>query len=204
MSLLSLGHERLVFERRIEVLARRLAAILPQQSSVLDIGCGDGRLANRLLNYRSDLQLRGVDVLVRSGSAVQVEWFDGRSLPCADKSVDVSLLVDVLHHTDDPRILLLEAMRVARKAVVIKDHTREGLLAGATLRLMDWVGNARHGVRLPYNYWTKEQWFKTFRTLGLHVEQWDNRIGLYPWPTSILFERSLHMIVLLTPGYAAC
>ena len=42
---------------------------------------------------------------------------------------------------------------MAARGIVLKDHTRNGLFSGSTLRFMDWVGNARHGVRLPYNYW---------------------------------------------------
>jgi hypothetical protein len=38
-------------------------------------------------------------------------------------------------------ILLREAARVAREAVVIKDHTKNGLAADATLRFMDRIGN---------------------------------------------------------------
>lgn len=48
--------------------------------------------------------------------------------------------------------------RVARRGVVIKDHLREGPLAGPTLRLMDWVGNRGHDVRLPYNYLSRRKW----------------------------------------------
>jgi ubiquinone/menaquinone biosynthesis C-methylase UbiE len=50
------------------------------------------------------------------------------------------MFVYVLHHTNDPEVLLREAQRVALKAVVLKDHTRNGLLAYTTLRFMDWVG----------------------------------------------------------------
>ncbi len=50
-----------------------------------------------------------------------------------------------------PARLLAEAKRVSRGGIVIKDHFREGVLADATLRFMDWVGNAQHGVVLPYN-----------------------------------------------------
>ena len=55
------------------------------------------------------------------------------------------MFVDVLHHTDDPMVLLREAGRVASGFVLIKDHTQNGILAGRRLRFMDWVGNARHG-----------------------------------------------------------
>ena len=67
-----------------------------------------------------------------------------------DASFDVVMFVDVLHHTDDPLLLLQEAQRVG-KIILVKDHFRKGFLAGPTLRFMDWVGNAHHGVVLPYN-----------------------------------------------------
>ena len=62
------------------------------------------------------------------------------------------MFVDVLHHTEDPMALLGEAVRVARKTIVVKDHTLNGFLAGPTLHFLDRVGNARHDVALPYNY----------------------------------------------------
>jgi hypothetical protein len=69
---------------------------------------------------------------------------------------------------------------VARKAIVIKDHTLDGLFAGLTLRLMDHVGNSRHGVALPYNYWPRQKWFEAFRTLGLEIGVWGNRLANLP------------------------
>ncbi len=124
--------------------------------------------------------------------------FDGLTLPYADRSHDAVMLIDVLHHTNDPIVLLREAARVARRAVVVKDHLREGFLAGPTLRFMDRVGNRRYGVPLPYTYWRTEQWGEAFRSLGLHVERWRDRLGLYAWPLHLLFERSLHFAARLT------
>jgi hypothetical protein len=115
------------------------------------------------------------------------------------------LFVDVLHHTTDPDVLLREACRVTRQVVLIKDHTRNGLLAGTTLRLMDWVGNAHHGVALPYNYWTRREWMDALERLGLRIELWDGRPRLYPRPANWIFGRSLHFIARLglrTPGAA--
>jgi len=55
---------------------------------------------------------------------------------------------DVLHHTQDPAVLLREAVRVSRSFVLLKDHLDENILDDVTLRLMDWVGNRPHGVVL--------------------------------------------------------
>jgi hypothetical protein len=73
---------------------------------------------------------------------VTVKKFDGRSIPCGDGNFDVVIFIDVLHRTDDPMILLQEAVRVARQVIVMKNHLLKGALAYSTLRLMDWVGNA--------------------------------------------------------------
>ena len=37
---------------------------------------------------------------------------------------------------------------------------------------MDYVGNAHHGVVLPYNYWPRRRWHDAFRDLGLTVRAW--------------------------------
>jgi SAM-dependent methyltransferase len=201
MPFLDTLHGRHVFQRRVRVLSGHLAQILPPRASVLDVGCGDGLIARRILELRPDLQLRGLDVLVRPHTHIPVDRFDGHTLPQGDRSVDCVLFVDVLHHTPDPLRLLREAARVARRTIVLKDHTRDGLLAGPTLRFMDWVGNARHGVALPYNYWTKVQWHQAFRTLGLSTGEWRDRLDLYPAPASFFFERTLHFIARLDlPG----
>jgi hypothetical protein len=80
---------------------------------------------------------------------------------------------------------------------VIKDHLREGLGAQATLRFMDWVGNARFGVRLTYRYLSRDEWACAFAEVGLVVERREEKLALYPQPSSLLFDRSLHFVARL-------
>jgi SAM-dependent methyltransferase len=197
MSVIEKVHGGYVAGRRIRVLATHLAGLLPQNASVLDVGCGDGSLAQLIQDRRSDVRMRGLDVLVRPQTAIPVEPFDGATIPAADGSYDVVMFVDVLHHTHDPLVLLREARRVARQCILLKDHTRNGLLAGPTLRFMDGVGNARYGVALPYNYWRREQWDNAFRDLGFHVDVWRKDLGLYPVWANWIFGRSLHFVACL-------
>jgi len=164
---------------------------------VLDVGSGDGRLAQLVANKRPDISIQGIDVRVRTDSAIHVETFNGTSIPYGEGSFDVVMLVDVLHHTADPMILLREAVRVARQVILIKDHLLKGVLAYSTLRLMDWVGNARHKVALPYNYWTPAEWNGAFDKLGLAVSSWESNLKLYPFPADLIFGRSLHFIAAL-------
>lgn len=197
MNLIESAHQNYISGRRAVVLAERLAELMPPDSTVLDVGCGDGEIAWLLSHRRRDLRISGVDVLVREGTRIPVEAFDGRTLPFADESFDVVSFVDILHHCEQPLELLREARRVARRAIVIKDHARQGLAAESTLRFMDGVGNRRYGVALPFNYWTPEQWAEAFATLDLTVEQRLQRLSLYPWPLTLAFDRRLHFIARL-------
>ncbi|MGQ0641180.1 MAG: class I SAM-dependent methyltransferase [Gemmatimonadaceae bacterium] len=196
-------HERFVHQRRVDVLASTLSRLMPRNARVLDVGCGDGLLSKRILETRSDVSITGVDVLVRRDTHIPVAEFDGDHLPFDDQSVDVVLFVDVLHHTTDPTRLLREAKRVASDSLIIKDHTKDGLLAGQTLAFMDWVGNARHGVALPFNYWPQRRWRSAFDELALEIAYWTQDLRLYPWSHTWLFDRSLHFITRLTIRSAA-
>jgi SAM-dependent methyltransferase len=188
-------HDRFIFSRRTRVLADHLASLIPPGSRVLDVGCGDGTIDCLIKQKQPDIDIQGIDPLLRPNARIPVRAFDGEHIPYANRSFDVVMFVDVLHHTMDPLILLREAVRVA-PTVVIKDHFREGLFAQSTLRLMDWVGNARHGVALPYNYWDRKQWTQAFGDLGLLAER-EVSPALYPIPFAWVFGRNLHFVARL-------
>jgi SAM-dependent methyltransferase len=193
-------HDAYVKRRRVHALAKSIVPSLPQNATVLDVGCGDGALAEEILRQRADVRIEGLEVSPRGNQPIPVRLFDGTSLPLPDASHDIVLFADVLHHTHHAENLLREACRVARSAVVIKDHTADGVLAFPTLRFMDRVGNVRFGVPLPHLYLTWAEWQRLFDRLGVDVMAVNRRIGLYPWPLSLVFERSLHFVARLSCG----
>jgi SAM-dependent methyltransferase len=193
-------HGGYVASRRVRVLASLLSELIPQNSNVLDVGSGDGLLALCISRIRPDVTILGVDVLVRERTHIRVEPFDGAVLPYSDESFDVVLFVDVLHHTTNQIALLSDASRVTSDAVIVKDHLLEGFAAGSTLAFMDRTGNERHGVALPYQYLTRNEWFRAFTASGLRPETWRTKLGLYPFPASLVFGRSLHFAAKLVKG----
>jgi SAM-dependent methyltransferase len=202
VNLIEYFHTAYVHNRRATLLSDHLADLLPQNARVLDVGSGDGLLSYLIMQKRPDVRIKGVDTLGRSQTHIPVECFDGKVIPYGNEIFDIVMLVDVLHHTIDPMILLREAVRVAQKAVVIKDHRCDGLFDNLTLRLMDQVGNARHGVALPYNYWSKQKWFDAIHSLGLKIAIWKKDLWLYPRPAHWIFDRSLHFIARLDVAQA--
>ena len=190
-------HRALVFERRTLVLAEMLAAQIPRDASVLDIGCGDGAISSHIAQLRPDISIQGVEFLVRPECKIECRAFDGSSLPFPDGSFDLCLFVDVLHHTKEPAILLHEAARVSCSCVLIKDHLDENTFDHVILRFMDWVSNRPHGVVLAYNYQSRKEWAEYFEKCGLAEMTWTTQVPLYPPPVNLLAGRGLHFVSLL-------
>ncbi len=200
MKAVSTAHQSIVHSRRIRQLAAAASALIPDiASNLLDVGSGDGKLGALLQRDRPKLKVTGTDVLVRANTAIPTVKFDGRVLPLNDASVDVVTLIDVVHHSDDQLQLLRECRRVARLGVLIKDHLCESKLDLRVLALMDFVGNAAHGVNLPYAYWSRQDWQQNLTSVRLRPLHWSQRLKIYPWFTRPLFERDLHFMAFCVP-----
>ncbi len=190
-------HQSWIVPRRAERLVSHLSELIPEGETVLDVGAGDGSISALLAHLRSDLSITAIDVAVRPEAAFPITEFDGEVLPFRDQEFDTVTFVDVLHHTNNALDLLYEAKRVARHSVVLKDHLLQGFLASTTLRQMDHVGNDRHGIPVPYNYWDRDEWTSAFQRVGLEPVDWRSDLGLYPLPITWFCDRSLHFVTRL-------
>jgi ubiquinone/menaquinone biosynthesis C-methylase UbiE len=108
-------------------VAEDVAATAPAGGTVLDAGCGSGRLAVLIARRRPDLQVRGVDlepgmVQVAARRAEQ-EDLAGRvhftaadlaDLPLPDHSVDLIVSTASLHHWADAGAVVASLGRVLR------------------------------------------------------------------------------------------
>ena len=61
LAVLQTAHAKMVFGRRVRVLAECLSARIPQRALVLDIGCGDGTIASLLAKPGSEISIEGVE-----------------------------------------------------------------------------------------------------------------------------------------------
>jgi ubiquinone/menaquinone biosynthesis C-methylase UbiE len=98
----------------------------------LDVGAGTGRAVLFLLNKGKEARgVEPVQALIKQATAKglpenTILCGDGRSLPFDDRSFDAVLECGVLHHVAEPRLVVNEMMRVARKAVFLSDSNRFG------------------------------------------------------------------------------
>lgn len=97
----------------------------PRGKTVLEVGCGEGKLANRLFRnaptpgryLATDVSLERLapELDPRIGSAVASAY----ELPFANESFDIVVCCEVLEHLDAPTRGLAELARVARERVLI-------------------------------------------------------------------------------------
>ncbi|MCB2081068.1 MAG: class I SAM-dependent methyltransferase, partial [Rickettsiales bacterium] len=100
-----------VFEERIETIVKQLSPVMIPLSAldgkILDIGSGNGKLA-RHLEKEFGVSILGYDLIgtPRSENNVEVRAYDGQHIPETDKAFKAVLMINLLHHVEDPNVLL--------------------------------------------------------------------------------------------------
>lgn len=191
-------HAFTIHTNRVSTIANILIANIPSDvCSILDIGCGDGLISSKIQNSRNELKYTGIDVMERPKCEINYQSFDGINIPFDENTFDAVQLIDVLHHVEDIDSVMKNALKYTRKYIIIKDHIYENTLDFQTLKFMDWVGNAPHGVKVIYNFQKEKKWDEMFGINNLTKYFYNNKIKLYPRFANWIFGRKLHFIAIL-------
>ncbi len=101
-----------------------VVSLVPDNSKVLDLGCGDGVLLERLQNEKNvkgfgvEISESGVSKCVEKGLYCYQGDIDEGLSDYRDNSFDFVILNLTLQNTKKPRSVLKEAMRIGNRAVV--------------------------------------------------------------------------------------
>lgn len=204
-SLMSAAHGP-VYRSRLRELVRRIVPLLREGDRVLDVGCGVGALGRAIMDdpaCPAGVEVTGLERFARGGEPIPVIAYDGVAFPMGDGAFDVVIVADVLHHEQDPDRLLRECGRVARRAVIVKDHQRRGVLAQQRISFMDWAANAPYGVECLYRYNTAQGWREQFGRVGLPVREEVRSMRLYPPVVNLVFGGGLQYMAVLDAGGSA-
>ena len=113
--------QRAFFDQTHKAVLALVAGIVPQPVSVLDVGCGTGRLLRRANRYWPEAQLIGVDPangMIEKAKLLtpNATFFTGmaEALPLQDASVDLALSTSSFHHWQDQAAGIREIVRVLR------------------------------------------------------------------------------------------
>ena len=113
-------HSKFIYNRRMFQLHNHISEIIKKYNikQILDVGAGDGKIDSMIME-NNDVSITGIDVLVRDTTYIPVEKYDGSHIQKEDNSVDTLMLIDVLHHTEDPEAVFKEVCRVSNKYIII-------------------------------------------------------------------------------------
>lgn len=117
---------RSVTQRFLREVDAAVTGLVP--ASLLDVGCGDGHVTDRLAALLPGVPTTGVDVAdpalldlwaQKAGGLVAYRSGSAYDLPFADASIDVVTAFEVFEHLERPAAALAELRRVARRALVL-------------------------------------------------------------------------------------
>lgn len=158
----------LLVHNKSKLLAETYTPWITRNSSVLDVGCGNGIVSQHLADHFS-LRVTGCDVkqyLLRP--IIYVHMNRESELPFKSSAFDTIMFNDALHHTrkENQIHLLEEAVRVAKKNILIFEA-----LPTLSTYVFDYLMNrlSQPLVDVPLTFRTKKEWNDVFHTLPVRV-----------------------------------
>lgn len=172
---------RRLLARFLREIDESVAAIRP--SSVLDVGCGEGVVTERLARL-TGVRTVGVDIgdeklrdewSRRAGGTLSFDAASAYELPFEDGSFDCVCALEVLEHLERPRDALAELARVSSRSVLLSVPREplwriSHLLAGRDIRRL---GNTPGHV----NHWST----RSFQRLVMEYGTVRRRAHPFPW-----------------------
>lgn len=148
-------------------MALEVARVLPPRADVLDVGCGNGFIAHHLQSMLGTTVV-GLDVSASTAARINYLPYDGRHFPVRDQSFDAVLLCYVLHHAQDPSLVLNEVSRVLRDgglAIIYED-----IPVMWWDRVVCWMHDRQwRGRTGPCTFQAEHAWRRVFSLAGFEV-----------------------------------
>ncbi len=167
-------------ELRIKRIAEAILPFLENESSILDIGCGNGDLGYFLKKNRK-ISYHGVDILEINSKNNNFITKSDMPYPFDDKSFDIVILILTLHHFSHPESGLLEAIRLSRKKILLLEDVPRSSLEKNLMKFVDYIGNrfVSKDIPLPFNFYNDHKWKSIFLKYNLRL---NNTVNVYPLP----------------------
>ena len=163
---------------RAKPIAKAILPLIEEGKTILDIGCFDGTVSHELKKTRPELKIQGIDIKLPKEVLIPAKIYDGQKIPFKDNSFDHTIIIDILHHVENPVAILREAKRVTKKSIIIKDIVSSSLISNTANYAVDLIGGLLTDVDRPKKYYTIKGWKELFKKTGLKIEYFDTNFKL--------------------------
>lgn len=176
-----------ILERRTEEVTDIILNFLGKKNKILDIGCGFCTVTQKL--SAQGFKVTSLDI---KDSSIFPEIiptiYNGKIIPFPNRSFDTSLLITVLHHTPNPKRILVEAKRISPMIIVMEDIITNPIQKYLTF-VMDSILNFEF-FNHPHTNKSDKEWRKLFRQVGLRIKKTESHQfwGLFQSVTYVLVE----------------
>lgn len=131
---------------------------------ILDLGSGDGYIADLLI--QKGVSVTKIDVEDYNQLGDKVTVYDGKTLPYEDNYFEGVLINFILHHTEDPLVILREALRVSKKYIIVS----EDIVDTPVDKFLGWLHAITYeGWNYHNTFHTSGEWEKIFEGLDLKI-----------------------------------
>lgn len=157
-------------------IIREIKPYVNQNTKVLDIGAGTGITAKRIFQELG-VKITLLDVVDKKKVDLPLIIYGGQKLPFKDKSFDVSLLIFVLHHTQNSAAVLAEAKRVTKdKIIIYEDIITRNPFDKIDSFLHGFAFNKAWNLQNEATFKSEKEWKEIFKKLNLKI------VKVYPLP----------------------
>ncbi len=148
--------------------AVEVAGLIPRNTRLLDVGCGEGFVAHHLTALLGT-NVIGVDLAKTTDAQIEYLSYDGTRIPVTDHSFDGVLLSYVLHHVQDIHIVLSEVRRVVRNGGLVVVY--EDIPKDWRDRFPCWAHDMKWRRRVgPCTFRRPPEWEELFNSYGLEIQ----------------------------------
>ena len=185
---------------RSENLTNVLLPLLPDKGIILDFGCGNGYMAETILNKISAIEITGVDVIKDQNldeSILKNPRFTfqiivpDKPLPYNNETFDVVVACASMHHTNSPEFYLKELKRITKTNghIILIEEMYLNIFDKIWISAQDWFFNKmKKGVPVPLQFRSLKNYTKEFQNNALEVVFKGSVRPIFPYMHHYVFK----------------
>ncbi len=172
---------KLWIKMRASRIGREILPFLGDVKSLLDFGCGDMAISQYLKDNSNKINITGIDTIDYNLTSMPFFQYDGKKIPFDNESFDTVIAIAALHHCNNPRSMLKECVRVAKRKIILFEDIYNNRLEEFFTKSVDYIGNhlETSAVDIPFNFLSLKEWKAEFVRNNLKIKSMKR---VYPLP----------------------